>query len=183
MKVLFIEGKIHCRNQLITHSWINYGGALREMVWIYDMYNACRLCHYPFPWTDTSSKEKGEVVVSLPPHNVNAHFYKRVMSYLRNRKSRIYPKTCYAVRNYHTTMTVPLPVWSEKLSIVEISYYYGLGPLWNNECYSFVCLKHQWTWLYNGALLHFISYGFRDKHRSSTLLSGIGGNKMQVSTF
>ena len=45
----------------------------------------------------------------------------------------IYPQTWYADMNNHTTMTAMLPVFSEKLSIVIISYYYGGGPDWNHE--------------------------------------------------
>ena len=57
-----------------THSWINCGGTLREMVVIYNMHNVCRLWHILNDYTFTESKEMGEVVGSLPPHNNNAPF-------------------------------------------------------------------------------------------------------------
>ena len=84
----------------------------------------------------------------------------------------IYAKNCYADRNKHTTMTTPLPVCLDKLSIVGLCFYYGGGPHWNPWCYYFGCLKPQLTWLYNGVLLHILVLRFRDKHNSSTLTSG-----------
>ena len=175
MKLLFIEGTFHCKNQLITHSWINCGGAFRETVGISHMYNACRLWHIVTDYLFTDSKDKGEVIGSLPPHNDNAIFNKRKMSYVCIRKSNIYPKTCYTDRNDHTTMIALLPVLSDKFSIVGIRWYYGGRAHWYLECCSFGCLKCECTWIYNGALLRLISLGFMYKQGSSTLTSGGGG--------
>ena len=87
----------------------------------------------------------------------------------------IYLQTWYSDRNDHTTMTAPLTVLSKKLSIVGHCLYYNWGKHWNPECYYFGFLKRQLTWIYNGALLHIIGLGFRDKHRSSALTTGERG--------
>ena len=53
----------------------------------------------------------------------------------------IYPKYCSVSRKYHTTLTSPPPVYSAKLSIVVLSYYYSGVPYCNTECGSFVALN------------------------------------------
>ena len=55
--------------------------------------------------------------------------------------------------------------------MIGLSYYSGGVPHWNTECCYFGFRKHQWTWLYNVALLHLIGLGLRDTYRSSVLTS------------
>ena len=104
------------------------------------------------------------------------------MSYVCNMKSHIYPKTCYDDRNKHAKITALLSVCSEKLSIIGLSYYFGVAPHWNTECYSFGCLKLQWEWSYNRALLQLVGFGFRDKHSTSTLMS-VGRGKYDARIY
>ena len=72
--MLFIEGSFNRNNQLPFNSYKNVGCALIETVGIANMHNACRLWHIVTDYTFTENKEKSEVIVSLPPHNVNATF-------------------------------------------------------------------------------------------------------------
>ena len=58
----------------LTQYWIICSGALRETIGIYDMHNACRLWHIITNYTVNDSKDRGQVVTSLPIHNENAYF-------------------------------------------------------------------------------------------------------------
>ena len=104
----------------LTHSWINCGDAVRETTGIADMHNACRFWQIGNDYPFTKSKERGEVVGSLPTHNGNAPF--RIREWHMYGTVRVmYPRSFCAGRNDHTTMTAPLPVCSAKLSIVGLS--------------------------------------------------------------
>ena len=122
----------------------------------------------------TKSKERGEVVGSLPTHKINASFRRR-KCHIYGMVRVIYPISCFADRNNLIMMKVPLTLCSESLSIVGISYYYGGLPYWNPECFYFCCLKCQ----YNGALLHRVGLGFSDRPSSSTISSGGRGEEYE----
>ena len=56
---------------------MNCGDVVRETTEITDMHNACRLWHIWNDYNFTKSKERGEVVVSLPTHNGNSALRRR----------------------------------------------------------------------------------------------------------
>ena len=59
---------------LLTHSLIHYDGALRDTIVNADMKNSCRLCHIGTEYPFSDSKERGQVLGSLPTHNGNSPF-------------------------------------------------------------------------------------------------------------
>ena len=84
------------------------------------MHNEYRLWHIGNDYPFTKSKERGEVVVSLPTNNGNSPLRRRE-GHMYGPVRVIYPRSCCAGRKNHTTMTGPLPVYSAKLSIIGLS--------------------------------------------------------------
>ena len=84
---------------------------MRETTGIAYMHNACRFWQIGNDYPFTKSKEMGEVVGSLPPHNDNTPF-RRGEWHISVTGIVINPKNRYTDLNNHIKMTAPLPICS-----------------------------------------------------------------------
>ena len=145
------------------------------------MHNACIFCHMSSYYLYTDSKERGEVVVSMPSHNGNSPFQKRGMTYVWNSKIHISQiLKCWQKLSYYNDITPSCLIiksnyrWSQVVQqwVTTLKYLVWLS----------CCLKCQRTCQLKGALLCHIGFGVSNKTGPQLLRHGRRGQKTKGYT-